>query len=200
MKTRSRNIVAYGGIAPLKMALLASAVLATSPVAAQETATSVGADEEELVVTARRYVPEGSLTATKTDAPLIETPQSISVITRDQIDLLNFIDVQQSIRYTAGIVGENYGPDLRYDFLTLRGFTPVQYIDGLQAPIGATITNVGVDIYGFETVDILKGPASVLYGTTPPGGIYNLNLQSHQPASGERAGRRAGSEIRHRRL
>lgn len=181
MKTRFRNFVAYRGIAPLKIALMTTAVLATSPVGAQETATSVGADEEELVVTARRYVPEGSLTATKTDAPLIETPQSISVITRDQIDLLNFIDVQQSIRYTAGIVGENYGPDLRYDFLTLRGFTPVQYIDGLQAPIGATITNVGVDIYGFETVDILKGPASVLYGTTPPGGIYNLT--SRRPAN-----------------
>lgn len=194
MKTRSRTDGAYRGVAQLKAVLLATAVLGASAAGAQETATSVGANEEELVVTARRYVPEGSLTATKTDAPLIETPQSVSVITRDQIDLLNFIDLQQSIRYTAGIVGENYGPDLRYDFLTLRGFTPVQYVDGLQAPIGSTITNVGVDIYGFESVDVLKGPASVLYGTTPPGGIYNLTSRRPSDEMGGELGVKYGTD------
>src|SRR5690606_28210685 len=112
---------------------------------------------DRIVVSAPNYVPSGSMTATKSSAPLIETPQSISVVTRDQIDLLGFNDVQQAIRYTAGIVGENYGPDLRYDFLTLRGFTPKQYIDGLQAPISTTIFNVGADLYGFQEVDVLKG-------------------------------------------
>ena len=105
----------------------------------------------------------------------------MSVVTRDQIDLLNFVDVQQAVRYTAGVVGENYGPDVRFDFLTVRGFIPVQYIDGLQAPISSTISNVGVDLYGFDGVDILKGPASVLYGSAPPGGIYNLT--SRRPSS-----------------
>src|SRR5690606_1884508 len=81
-------------------------------------------DLDRIVVTAPNYVPAGSMTATKSGAPLIETPQSISVVARDQIDLLGFTDVQQAIRYTSGIVGENYGPDLRFDFLTLRGFTP----------------------------------------------------------------------------
>ncbi|WP_218647427.1 TonB-dependent siderophore receptor [Sphingobium lactosutens] len=138
-------------------------------------------------MTARRFVPSGAITASKTTAPLIETPQSVSVISRDQIDLLNFVDVQQAVRYTAGIVGENYGPDLRFDFLTLRGFIPVQYIDGLQAPVSSTIANVGVDLYGFEAVDILKGPASVLYGSSPPGGIYNLT--SRRPSS------RLGGEV-----
>lgn len=138
-------------------------------------------DDGSIIVTARKFVPSGAITASKTTAPLIETPQSVSVISRDQIDLLNFIDVQQAVRYTAGIVGENYGPDLRFDFLTLRGFIPVQYIDGLQAPVSSTISNVGVDLYGFEAVDILKGPAGVLYGTTPPGGIYNLT--SRRPSS-----------------
>lgn len=137
--------------------------------------------QDTIVVMAPGFVPEGAVTATKTDAPLIETPQSVSVITRDQIDLLNFIDVQQAVRYTAGIVGENYGPDLRFDFLTLRGFIPVQYIDGLQAPVSATIANVGAELYGFQSVDVLKGPSAVLYGTTPPGGIYNLT--SRRPSS-----------------
>ncbi|MGD9810788.1 MAG: TonB-dependent siderophore receptor [Sphingobium sp.] len=174
----------------LKLALFCGAAFAVqAPVHAQEadadgstlqTTKSTVDGETVIIVTARNYVPEGSGTATKSDIPLIETPQSVSVITRDQIDLLGFIDVQQAARYSAGVVGENYGPDLRFDFLTVRGFTPIQYIDGLQAPISATIPSVGVDLYGFEAVDILKGPASVLYGSSPPGGIYNLT--SRKPA------------------
>ena len=142
---------------------------------------TVRTGEGDVIVTARRFVPQGAITASKTTAPLIETPQSVSVISRDQIDLLNFIDVQQAVRYTAGVVGENYGPDLRFDFLTQRGFIPVQYIDGLQAPVSSTIVNVGAELYGFEAIDVLRGPASVLYGTTPPGGIYNLT--SRRPSS-----------------
>jgi iron complex outermembrane receptor protein len=173
--------------------LIAGAAWAPSAVLAQDSAATPADTVEEggveavkqgdgaIIVTARRFVPSGAITASKTTAPLIETPQSVSVISRDQIDLLNFIDVQQAVRYTAGIVGENYGPDLRFDFLTLRGFVPVQYVDGLQAPVSSTISNVGVDLYGFEAVDILKGPAGVLYGTTPPGGIYNLT--SRRPSA-----------------
>ncbi len=174
-------------------ALLLAGAAMLAPVAAhaQTEAADTAADasgvettkqeDGSIIVTARRFVPSGAITASKTTAPLIETPQSVSVISRDQIDLLNFTDVQQAVRYTAGIVGENYGPDQRYDFLTLRGFIPVQYIDGLQAPISSTISNVGIDLYGFEAVDVLKGPAGVLYGTTPPGGIYNLT--SRRPSS-----------------
>ncbi len=151
------------------------APVAASPAASDDTPSlETIRTGEEVIVTALCFVPSGAITASKTTAPLIETPQSVSVISRDQIDLLNFVDVQQAVRYTAGIVGENYGPDLRFDFLTLRGFIPVEYIDGLQAPVSATIANVGVDLYGFDAVDILKGPASVLYGSSPPGGIYNL--------------------------
>lgn len=150
-----------------------------------ETATSgietIREDDGSIVVTARRFVPSGAITASKTTVPLIETPQSVSVVTRDQIDLLNFVDVQQAVRYTAGVVGENYGPDMRFDFLRSRGFIPIQYIDGLQAPVSDTIDNVGLDLYGFEAVDILKGSASTLYGSTPPGGIYNLT--SRRPST-----------------
>ncbi|WP_332769485.1 TonB-dependent siderophore receptor [Phenylobacterium sp.] len=138
---------------------------------------------EELVVTAPNYVSSGSVSATKTAAPLIETPQSVTVISRDQIDLLNVTSLQQSVRYTAGVVGENFGPDERYDWLTLRGFNPIQYIDGLQAPIGS-VANVGTDLYGFESVDILKGPSSVLYGQTPPGGLVNMTSRRPQRSFG----------------
>ena len=166
--------------------LLAGTILA-APAATFAQETQVASNDTEVeafVVTAPRFVPSGAITASKTTAPLIEQPQSVSVISRDQIDILNFTDVQQAVRYTAGVVGENYGPDLRFDFLTLRGFIPVQYIDGLQAPISSTISNVGVDLYGFEAIDVLKGPAGVLYGSTPPGGIYNLTSRRPTAAFG----------------
>lgn len=140
----------------------------------------------DIIITAPRYVPQSGQSANKSNIPLIETPQSVSVISRDQIDLLNFIDAQQAVRYTAGVQGENYGPDLRYDFITVRGFTPKQYIDGLAAPISTTIYSVGVDLYAFDSFDVLKGPASVLYGNAPPGGIYNqTSRRAADAVSGE---------------
>jgi iron complex outermembrane receptor protein len=145
-----------------------------SPAAlAQEEADDAVSIQEKVVVIAPEYVPEDGATANKSNIPLIQTPQSVSVITRDQIDLLAFIDAQQAVRYSAGAFGENYGPDLRYDFVTVRGFTPKQYIDGLAAPVSTSIQSVGVDLYAFESFDVLKGPASALYGSSPPGGLYN---------------------------
>ena len=140
-----------------------------------------------VVVKARNFVPKGAMSANKTNIPLIETPQSVSVITRDQIDLLAFTDLQQAVRYTAGAFGESYGPDLRYDFVTVRGFSPKQYVDGLAAPVTTTIFSTGVDLYAFDSVSILKGPASTLYGNTPPGGLYN--------ETSRRASRSFGGEI-----
>ena len=126
------------------LAVAIIAALAAGTVHAQDATDAT--DLDRIVVTAPNYVPAGSMTATKSGAPLIETPQSISVVTRDQIDLLGFTDVQQAIRYTSGIVGENYGPDLRFDFLTLRGFTPKQYLDGLQAPVTTTTSGKPVSV------------------------------------------------------
>lgn len=177
----------------LSAALFAGSALAMPAQAQDETASNpqgietTRQEDGAIIVTARRFVPQGAITASKTTAPLIETPQSVSVISRDQIDLLNFVDVQQAVRYTAGVAGENYGPDLRFDFLRVRGFVPIQYIDGVQAPVSDTIDNVGVDLFGFEAIDILKGSASTLYGSTPPGGIYNLT--SRRPST------RLGGEI-----
>ena len=164
----------------LKACFLTGAALAcvSQAYAQEETGDSQDAferadDIDEIIVTAPNYVPIGSETANKANIPLIETPQSVSVITRDQIDLLNFIDAQQAVRYVAGVSGENFGPDLRFDFITVRGFTPKQFVDGLATPVSTTIFSTGLDLYAFESLDILKGPASVLYGSAPPGGIYN---------------------------
>ena len=156
--------------------LLAGAALAAASLGAGAAVAQDATSVEELVVTAPNYVPTTNTSATKIDIPLIETPQSITVVTRDQMDILNMQNLQEAVRYTSGVIGENYGPDERYDWLTIRGFQPVQYIDGLQAPVGST-TNVGLDLWGAQSVEVLKGPAGVLYGSTPPGGIVNITTR-----------------------
>ena len=142
-------------------------------VSAQDQASG---DSEELgpvVVTAPRYVSTAGNSASKSDIALVELPQSVSVVSRDMIDLLNWTSLNESVRYSAGATGEAFGPDERYDWLQVRGFDPVQFIDGVQAPIGS-VNNTGTDLYGSESVEVLKGPASVLYGQSPPGGIVNM--------------------------
>ncbi len=150
-----------------------AALIAPAAVAQEDTSEDEVAVQDTIYVIAPDFVPSEGQSANKSDIALIETPQSVSVITRDQIDLLNFIDAQQAVRYTSGVFGENYGPDLRFDFVTVRGFTPKQYIDGLAAPVSTSIYSVGLDLYAFESFDVLKGPSAALYGNSPPGGLYN---------------------------
>ncbi|MDB5465089.1 MAG: TonB-dependent siderophore receptor [Phenylobacterium sp.] len=177
--------ILLGGVAMIVLAGAAGAAAAQGAASPQGAPPAQGADTVgELVVTAPNYVPT-TTTGSKVATSILETPQSITVINRDQIDVLHWTSLQQVVRYTAGVTGENFGPDARYDWLTLRGFAPVQYIDGLQAPIGS-VTNVGTDLYGFQSVEILKGPSSGLYGSTPPGGIVNMtSRRPQQEASGE---------------
>lgn len=177
-----------------RLTLAAALSLAAGTADAQDAPRTTESADGTIVVTAPRYVPKGSVTASKSDIPLIQTPQSVSVVTRDQIDLLNLIDGQQAVRYTAGVFGENYGPDLRFDFLTVRGFTPKQYIDGLAAPVSTTIYSVGVDLYAFDSLELLKGPASALYGNAPPGGLYNLVSRRASPAFGGEATAQYGTD------
>ena len=171
MATTSRVSNCIGRVA--RIAVGGAALLAI-PLAEAQTETL-----SEVVVSAPRYVPDTNISATKIAIPLIETPQSISVITRDQIDVLDFQNLQQAVRYTSGVIGENFGPDERYDWLTLRGFNPVEYIDGLQAPIGS-VSNVGLDLWMADSVEVLKGPSGVLYGQTPPGGLVNITSRRPQ--------------------
>ena len=159
--------------------MLGSAGLCSAQSAPADQNTSSSSQEvalQPILVSAPRYVPTTDTSATKIEIPLIETPQSITVVNRDQLDVLNVQNLQQAIRYTSGVVGENYGPDERYDWLTMRGFQPVEYIDGLQAPVGST-QNVGLDLWGAQSVEVLKGPSGVLYGQSPPGGLVNVTMR-----------------------
>nr|WP_225737501.1 TonB-dependent siderophore receptor [Dyella acidiphila] len=120
------------------------------------------------------YVADSGNAATKTDAPIIETPQSISVVTRKQLDDQQPQSLNEALRYSPGVVPETEGTASNFwsgSSLQLRGFTPAVYQDGLQDD--ATGNDL-LDPYFYQSVEVLAGPASVLYGQASPGGIVNI--------------------------
>ena len=120
------------------------------------------------------YVAHRSLVGTKTTTPLLEVPQSISVVGRDQINDQNAHSVAQALAYTAGVT-TNSPNDTRFESLRIRGFQPVLYLDGLQLPYGASqFAQPKLDLALLERVEVLRGPSSSLYGQVAPGGMINL--------------------------
>ncbi|WP_253206906.1 TonB-dependent siderophore receptor [Verticiella alkaliphila] len=119
------------------------------------------------------YLAQESLTATKTDTPVIEIPQSISTVTQDQLRQQGATSLNQALRYTSGVTPENRGAvATRLDQFTVRGFSAASFLDGLRV-FGSRDALPQVDAYRLERIDVLKGPSSVMFGQGGPGGIVN---------------------------
>lgn len=120
------------------------------------------------------YVAHRSLVGSKTNTSLLEVPQSISVVGRDQIRDQNARSVTQALGYSAGVT-TNSPNDTRFESLRIRGFQPVLYLDGMQLPYGASqFGQPKLDLALLERVEVLRGPSSSLYGQVAPGGMVNL--------------------------
>jgi iron complex outermembrane receptor protein len=164
---------AFGLSALAFPALPVRAQTADAPVAVPELGVT-GAGERALDPV-RGFVASQQITGTKTDTPLIESPQSISVVPRDQIDARQAQTLGEALRYTAGIRGENYGTDSRTDWFQIRGFNAQDnglFLNGLRYNAGYAGTMF--ETYGLERYEILRGPTSVLYGQIAPGGLINM--------------------------
>lgn len=120
------------------------------------------------------YVAKRGVSATKTDTPIIETPQSISVVTSTQIEDQKAQTVQEVLRYSSGVVADQYGQDSRGESYAVRGMDAVQYINGLRALNNYYTETTRPDPYALERVEILRGPSSMLYGAGGVGGLVNL--------------------------
>jgi iron complex outermembrane receptor protein len=121
------------------------------------------------------FVASQQISGTKTDTALIENPQSITVVPRDQIDARQAQTLGEALRYTAGIRGENYGTDSRTDWFQLRGFNAQDngiFLNGLRYNAG--YAGSAFETYGLERYEVLRGPTSVLYGQIAPGGLVNM--------------------------
>ncbi|WP_148713913.1 TonB-dependent siderophore receptor [Chitinolyticbacter meiyuanensis] len=178
-------------IASLALACAAPHALAEDATVTLDTVTVSASALEDAQGPVYGYVAKRSRTGSKTDSSLLEIPQSVTVITKEQLQDQAIHGVDQALRYSSGVVGGAYGSDARSDWLLVRGFTPAIFLDGMTLPNGGWTTQSRVEPYGLERIEVLKGPSSVLYGQLPPGGM--VNLVSKRPT--EDALREVGVEI-----
>lgn len=122
----------------------------------------------------RGYIAKRATSGTKTDTPLSEIPQSISVITAEQMEDQKSDSLQAALRYSAGVVADQYGDDSRGDSFAIRGLDAVTYLNGLRERNTYYTETTRPDPYMLERIEILRGPSSMLYGNGGVGGIVNL--------------------------
>lgn len=126
------------------------------------------------------YTATRTAAGTKTDTALVEAPRSISVATRQQMDDRSVHSLDDAVRYMPGITASSYGSDTRADWLRVRGFEPTQFLDGLPLPKGV-YANPKQETWNLDRLALLRGPASSVYGQTPPGGL--LDMVSRRPSA-----------------
>jgi iron complex outermembrane receptor protein len=146
-------------MAGLASALLSQAAWADEGVQAQE-------QDDDIVITAANA-------GTKTDTPLIELPQPITMITADQFNAQGAINISDTVKYAAGVLANPYGRDTRVDGFNVRGIDALQFRDGMR-DIFSYYASITSDPYNFSRVEIVRGPASVLFGQGSIGGLINL--------------------------
>jgi iron complex outermembrane receptor protein len=153
------------------LALMLGTILSTAPAFAADLAPS-DSDRDDIVVTGERSARDASA-GTKTNIPIVETPQSISVIGAEDIAGLGLQNLNQALRLVAGVTPEQRGSAAEvYDQFKLRGFDAPIYLDGLKLFSSATgYAAPQVDISRIDRIEVVKGPASVLYGQSSPGGL-----------------------------
>ncbi|MEO3724295.1 TonB-dependent siderophore receptor [Pseudomonas syringae] len=125
------------------------------------------------------YTATRTAAGTKTDTALVEAPRSISVATRQQMEDRGVHSLDDAVRYMPGITASSYGSDTRADWLRVRGFEPTQFLDGLPLPKGV-YANPKQETWNLDRLALLRGPASSVYGQTPPGGL--LDMVSRRPS------------------
>ena len=162
----------------------------TAPVGAQpqaaQPAAGGGAGHERANGPVTGYLARQSSTGTKTSTPIVQTPQSVTVISAEQIRDQKIVGkFDEVLRYTPGVIGGTYGADFRNDWFMIRGF-PAQneslFLDGLQM-FYTSYASWKLQPFNLERVEVLRGPSGILYGGSAPGGLVNAvsKLPSAEP-------------------
>ncbi len=122
------------------------------------------------------YVANRSSSGTKTNTPIMETPQSVSVIGAEQIRDQKPNKLDEVLRYTAGVRAGTFGADTRNDWWLIRGFKSDDiglFLDGMQL-FYTSYASWKLQTPNMERVEVLRGPSAVLYGGSSPSGIVNV--------------------------
>lgn len=144
------------------------------------------------------YLAKRTAAGTKTDTALVEVPRSISVATRQQMSDRGVHSLDDAVKYMPGIVSASFGSDTRYDWMRVRGFEPTQFLDGLPLPRGV-YANPKAETWNLDRLALLRGPASSLYGQTPPGGLLDMVSRRPQAESAHEIELQYGSD-NHRQI
>lgn len=146
--------------------------------------TVTGVGEERAIEYVAGYVAKRNLSATKTDTPIIETPQSLSVVTSDEIRDRQSETLSQALNLTPGFTSQPTSFNRTSDRFRIRGFD-VESATGGSLRDGLRLQNNSYDgvqePYGLERAEVIRGAASVLYGQLSPGGL--INAVSKRPTS-----------------
>ncbi|RYH02526.1 TonB-dependent siderophore receptor [Salipiger sp. IMCC34102] len=163
-------------------AWLAGTTALATPLAAQETApVGTGYNLGEIVFEVRGADPVGeeaapfTLSGIKTATPITQVPQSVSVVGRETFEDTHPAKVDEVLRDVAGVQSQLYGYDSDTNWYYIRGFNSFDtgaFLDGLSL-FSYGFGTFYIDPFLLERVEVLKGPASMLYGASSPGGIVN---------------------------
>lgn len=170
----------------LALAMIAPAGIAHAQI---EQADPPARDDNEIVVSG--YF-ETVTAGTKTDTPLIEVPQPVSVVPDDIFLDQGSLNIAETLRYVSGVQSSAYGLDSRVDSQFIRAINPVQYRDGMRELFGF-YNSIPADPYAFSRVEVVRGPASVLFGQGSIGGLINLVSKKPEFAFGGEVSVRYGS-------
>ncbi|WP_455923742.1 TonB-dependent siderophore receptor [Pseudomonas putida] len=130
------------------------------------------ADDESAQGPVKGYRATRSASATRTDTSIHETPQSISVVTKDAVEDLSATRLQDALDYAGGVGRANNFGGQGLTTFTVRGFTTGEfYRNGF--PINRGYPNMP-DANTIERLEVLRGPATMLYGRGDPGGTFNV--------------------------
>ncbi|EOX8895447.1 ferrichrome porin FhuA [Escherichia coli] len=149
------------------------------------TVTAAPAPQESAWGPAATIAARQSATGTKTDTPIQKVPQSISVVTAEEMALHQPKSVKEALSYTPGVAVGTRGASNTYDYLIIRGFaadgqSQNNYLNGLKMQ-GNFYNDAVIDPYMLERAEIMRGQVSVLYGKSSPGGL--LNMVSKRPTT-----------------
>ena len=116
------------------------------------------------------YVARATGVGTKTSAPIFRLPLSVSTVTAQEIADRDAQTTREALQYTAGVNTYFREGQFTREFALIRGFQGLQFLDGLRL----NVNNYGIEPYGLERIDVLKGPAATLYGQGSPGGLWDM--------------------------
>lgn len=120
------------------------------------------------------YIARRSISATKTNTPLSETPQSVTVVTSEEIQDQGATGLQDALNYAAGVRSDAYGLDSRSDNFRIRGSEPSVFLDGLRTNYNWYTSTTRTEPYTLERIEVLRGPSSMLYGQGSTAGVVNM--------------------------